>query len=174
MIEGASPADSRLSDRQRVGIMIVDHGSRRAASNDGLWQVVELFRKAHGGFRGVEAAHMELAEPSIGTAFRRLVEQGAEAVIAHPFFLLPGSHWDQDIPRLVGEAAAAFPEVPYLVTAPLGSHPLMAQIMLDRIEHCWQHAEHQTAACQICDHEQRCLWRFGGGESGSPGRTPLA
>ena len=47
----------------------------------------------------IEPAHMELAEPSIATAFGRCVRRGARRVVIHPYFLLPGRHWSQDIPR---------------------------------------------------------------------------
>ena len=49
---------------------------------------------------------MELAEPSIAAAYDACARQGATQIIVHPFFLLPGRHWDSDIPRLAAEAAA--------------------------------------------------------------------
>ena len=39
----------------------------------------------------VEPAHMELAEPSIATAFARCVERGATTVVVFPYFLLARS-----------------------------------------------------------------------------------
>lgn len=69
----------------------------------------------------VEAAHMELAEPSISTAFRRCVDQGATLVICHPFFLSKGKHVMKDIPFLVNEAAKEFPDIKYKITEPLGN-----------------------------------------------------
>ena len=48
----------------------------------------------------VEPAHMELAEPSIGTAYAKCAERGATRIIVCPFFLGPGKHWTADIPRL--------------------------------------------------------------------------
>lgn len=69
----------------------------------------------------VEAAHMELAEPSISTAFRRCVEQGATSIICHPYFLSKGRHVVKDIPFLVNEAAKDFPFIKYSITEPLGS-----------------------------------------------------
>ena len=122
-------------DPGSLGIVIVDHGSRRTESNELLLEVVALFRETT-GYAIVEPAHMELAEPTVATAFDRCVQQGARLVVIHPYFLLPGRHWDQDIPQLAAEAAQRHPEVRYLVTDPLGLHPLMIQIMDDRIRHC--------------------------------------
>lgn len=139
----------------RAGIVVVDHGSRRSASNEGLLEVVQRFREAT-GYRIVEPAHMELAEPSIATAFGRVVDAGAELVIVHPYFLLPGRHWEQDIPQLVSSAAAGYPGIQYLVTAPLGVHPLMHDIMLDRIDYCLSHVWGEVAECDVCRGTSRC------------------
>jgi sirohydrochlorin ferrochelatase len=141
-----------------VGLVIVDHGSRRQASNQGLLEVVAQFRAAT-GFPNVEPAHMELAEPSLATAFDRCVAQGAGVVVVHPYFLLPGRHWETDIPRLTAAAASRHPGVRFLVTAPLGIHPLMNQIMLDRTLYCWQHADGNRPACPVCAGSDSCAWQ---------------
>ena len=135
------------------GIVIVDHGSRRDKSNRLLLEVVQMFRE-ESGEPIVEPAHMELAEPSLATAFARCVEQGANVVIVHPYFLLPGRHWSEDIPRLAAAAAEDHPGVQHLVTAPLGLHRKMAAIMLDRIETCLAHCTQGQPACDLCAGEQ--------------------
>ena len=117
----------------QLAIMLVDHGSRLEASNQSLHEVVELFRSAS-DYQIIEPAHMEIAEPTIAMAFKRCVEQGARVIVVHPYFLAPGKHWQHDIPKLVAEAAQEHPEIGYVVSKPLGPHPTMCQIMVDRIE----------------------------------------
>lgn len=51
-----------------VGVVIVDHGSRAKLSNDMLLEFVQLYRSTT-GHPIVEAAHMELAEPTVADAF---------------------------------------------------------------------------------------------------------
>lgn len=117
-----------------TGLVIVDHGSRRQESNDLLPEVVEAYRR-HSGAPIVEPAHMELAEPSIADAFARCVELGATEVVIVPYFLAPGRHWTEDIPRLAAEAAAPFAAqgIRHVVAPPLGLHPLMLRVIDDRI-----------------------------------------
>jgi sirohydrochlorin ferrochelatase len=141
-----------------LGIILVDHGSRREESNAMLLEVVQHFAAAT-GLAIVEPAHMELAEPSIATAFARCVERGATTVVVYPYFLLPGRHWNDDIPRLAAVAARQHPGVRYLVTAPFGLHPLMADIMRRRIEHCLAHVEGRADACELCAGSDRCQLR---------------
>ena len=147
-------------DRSQLGVIVVDHGSRREQSNELLLDVVRLFRDTQ-GWPIVEPAHMELAEPSIATAFERCVEQGARLMIVFPYFLLPGRHWNEDIPRLAADAAAQHSGVEYLVTAPLGVHALMAEIMNDRIIHCLNHAHGLAEECDLCKNTGRCQLRPG-------------
>jgi sirohydrochlorin ferrochelatase len=144
----------------KLGIVLVDHGSRREESNALLLGVVRDFA-ANSGYEIVEPAHMELAEPSIATAFARCVERGATTVVVFPYFLLPGRHWNEDIPRLTAAAATRHPGARFLVTAPFGMHPLMAEVMQQRISHCLSHTRGEADACELCAGTDRCQLRGG-------------
>jgi sirohydrochlorin ferrochelatase len=147
-------------ERGQLGVIVVDHGSRRDESNAMLLDVVRSFVDAT-QMPIVEPAHMELAEPSIATAFARCVARGATIVVVFPYFLLPGRHWNDDIPRLAAAAAKNHPGVRYLVTAPFGLHPLMAEVMRLRIAHCLAHTRGEAAACELCAGTERCQLREG-------------
>ena len=95
----------------KTGVIIVDHGSRRSESNHLLEELASRFAARFAeAFDIVEPAHMELAEPTIATAYARCAAQGATRVVVCPFFLGPGKHWTEDIPRLTAAAARQFPQ----------------------------------------------------------------
>ena len=142
-------------DPNLTGIVIVDHGSRRTESNLRHERFVADWRD-RSDYTIVKAAHMELAEPSIGTAFDACVAAGATTVVLAPFFLWPGNHWDRDIPNLAAAASQQHPGVHYLVTAPLGPHPLLMDIVEDRIQYCLAHARGEVPECEVCAGTQRC------------------
>ena len=152
MISLTEPLKNLLYSGNLLGTVIVDHGSRKPESNELLLAVVEMFRQ-QSGLAIVEPAHMELAEPTIATAFDRCVEQGARTVVVFPYFLAPGRHWSEDIPRLAAAAAAHHPHVQHLVTAPLGLHPLMGQIIGQRIATCLARQTASEPACELCENE---------------------
>ncbi|XP_020161576.1 sirohydrochlorin ferrochelatase, chloroplastic isoform X1 [Aegilops tauschii subsp. strangulata] len=137
------------------GVIIVDHGSRRQESNLMLHDFVSMF-KARTCYKIVEPAHMELAEPTIKEAFGKCVQQGASRVIVSPYFLSPGRHWKQDIPSLASEASKEHSSVPYIITAPLGLHELMVDIMSDRIKYCLRHAAGGVDECTVCAGPGKC------------------
>lgn len=124
-----------LPPRNKIGVIIVDHGSRHAASNAMLLEIAALFQQ-HSGYAIVEPAHMELAEPTLAAAFDRCIARGAELVVIHPYLLLPGRHAQRDIPALAATAAARHPTAAYLVTAPLGVDRLLVELISRRVESC--------------------------------------
>jgi sirohydrochlorin ferrochelatase len=143
---------------QPLAVVVVDHGSRRAESNESL----ELFVRASADrlpYPIVEPAHMELAEPSIGTAFDRCVAAGAATVVIAPYFLGPGNHWDRDIPALAAEAADRHPGVHWLVAAPLGPHPLLLDIIDLQVSYCLAHVAGTVGPCPSCAGTDRCTLR---------------
>ncbi|MEX0775191.1 MAG: CbiX/SirB N-terminal domain-containing protein [Phycisphaeraceae bacterium] len=155
-----------MSDFSTIGVVIVDHGSSRAESNVMLEAIVAHFAlQSH--YRIVEPAHMELAEPTIATAFGRCVARGAMSVVVMPYFLLPGKHWYHDIPRLTADAAAGHPGVSHLVTAPLGLHPMINQVIEARLDFCLQHACGDAPECEVCAGTGRCVMKEGGGAGDS-------
>ena len=93
------------------------------------------------------------------TAFATCVAAGATTVVVVPYFLWPGSHWSEDIPALAAEAASAHPGVRYLVAAPLGPHPALAQIVEGRITHCLAHAAGEAPECEVCVGTGGCAFR---------------
>jgi sirohydrochlorin ferrochelatase len=153
-----APEFNEPAQRDEIGVILVDHGSRRDESNDMLLDVVRDFA-ATTGYSIVEPAHMELAEPSITAAFDRCIERGATTVVVFPYFLLPGRHWSEDIPRLAAAAAANHPGVRFLVTAPFALHPLMARVIDERIQHCLSHSRDEADACELCAGTDRCQLR---------------
>ena len=129
-IQGDWPSELAAVD---IGIIIIDHGSRREESNQYVITVAADFQNS-AGYRIVEPAHMELAQPDLAAAYDKCVSQGAIYIIVHPYFLAPGRHWHEHIPQLASAAAASHPQTSCVVTAPLGIHSAMLQIIADRID----------------------------------------
>lgn len=113
-------------------ILLVDHGSRSPAANR---VVAALARKLQRRLPGaiVRFAHMELAPPAIADAVDACVAAGAREIVVHPYFLAPGLHSSRDVPALARAAARRHSGVRVRVTAPLGGHDLLVEIVLDRV-----------------------------------------
>ena len=163
---------NKSGNEEKVGIVLVDHGSRAKSSNEQLERFAEMFEMMYGSTIGdyssddddsnnskerkyeVAPAHMELASPSIADAFRELIEtKNCRKIVVAPFFLSPGRHVKEDIPRLVEEAAEEYRgnyELEYMVAAPIALHPLMTTIIHERVEKCLEVNEKGAGECDVC------------------------
>ena len=113
-------------------ILLVDHGSRNDEANRLLDEVAAKLRE-RASDHVVRVAHMDLAEPSISQGVDDCVAVGATEIVVHPYFLGPGRHTTEDIPRLVGEASARYPGLPVRISPPLGVHDKLIEVILARI-----------------------------------------
>lgn len=116
-----------------IGLIIVDHGSKEEESNLAFLAIVARFHRSHADYM-VEPAHMQHASPSLLDAFDLLVKRGAKKIIIHPYFLLPGRHWKEDIPRLCQEAHLKYPQVSWQLTQPLGEADQIIEVIAERVK----------------------------------------
>lgn len=136
---GIPDPTNKSKDKATIGIVLIDHGSRRASSNDALMELASTiqqtyFSSSDNGKVIVQAAHMEIVEPSIMSVVQDLVTQNPQmkTIICHPYFLSPGRHVTEDIPQLIQEAQewAKDYSVDIQTTPPIGANPqIMAQLI---------------------------------------------
>ena len=82
-----------------TALLLVAHGSRRAASNTEVAQLAEQLQfNLQGDFAMVEAAFLELAGPSIPEGIQLCAESGVKNIVVLPYFLNTGRHVAEDIP----------------------------------------------------------------------------
>ena len=113
-------------------IVLIDHGSRRAEANEQLEQLAAKIRQREPDTI-VRTAHLEIAAPSLAEAIDDCVKEGARVLVVHPYFLAPGRHTSEDIPRQVAEASARHPELEVRLSPPLGIHDKLVDVVLERV-----------------------------------------
>jgi sirohydrochlorin ferrochelatase len=114
-----------------TALLLIAHGSRRAEANADLERLAAALRAA-GPYPQVEVAYLELAEPPIPAGGAACVAAGATRVILAPYFLSPGVHVRDDLTAARDELAERFPEVMFRLAEPLGGHPLLMKVVLER------------------------------------------
>jgi len=111
------------TNTKKLAILLIDHGSKREASNQHLQFIAETYQASiiqrdatstyteemstirSGRETIVRAAHMEIAEPSILTSLRNIITiDKATEIVCVPYFLSPGKHSTVDVPNLIAEA----------------------------------------------------------------------
>jgi len=120
-------------ETEKIALVLVDHGSRNADANAVVERTArDLAQQTGERFVAVEAAHMELASPSLAEAFDAAVASGAGLVIVVLFFLGPGRHSQRDIPALVERGAERHPRVRFVISDPLGPDQRLVDLALLR------------------------------------------
>lgn len=91
--------------RATIGILLIDHGSRRDSSNQQLQLIAQRYQSLLPNNYIVHAAHMEIASPSISEGIDFLARiPGITTILCHPYFLSPGRHVSDDVPDLIRQA----------------------------------------------------------------------
>jgi len=116
-------------------LLLVAHGSRRAASNQEIRGLTAaLSEQARKRFGHVGCAFLEIAEPSIPDGIEAAVRAGAREVVVLPYFLSAGRHVAEDIPAEVERKQADCPEVRIRIAPYLGLADGLPRILLDLSE----------------------------------------
>lgn len=100
----AAQAETPPSDR-KVGVLLVNHGSRSATWREGLLQLESHVSSSIAALPGVgelKTAFMEYTEPSIATRMKEFDREGYTDVIIVPIFLTVSPHTFDDIPTILG------------------------------------------------------------------------
>lgn len=112
-------------------LLLIAHGSRRAASNDEVRQLARrLAERAGGRYDMVDAAFLELAEPSIPDGIQCCINRGAQEVVVLPYFLSAGRHVAEDIPNEVQTKIDQYPDLSIRIAPYLGSADGVVDLLL--------------------------------------------
>ena len=118
---------------EKSAALLIAHGSRRPEANRDLVDLAFAIRgRTH--YPIVEIAYLEVVEPTIPKGARRCVEQGATRVSFLPYFLSAGAHVVEDLERIRADLALEFPAVRFVLCRPLALHPLLIEIVVDRLK----------------------------------------
>lgn len=115
-----------------TAVLLIAHGSRLAAANADLLQLAEQLRSRLPR-HVIETAYLELTEPTIPQGAARCVTLGATRVLLLPYFLSAGTHVTEDLRRYRTQFSEQWPSVRFDLCPPLGLHPLMLDIVRDRL-----------------------------------------
>ena len=118
-------------------LLVMVHGSPRPAANGPMFDVVEEFKgrpDAREAFPVVRVGFMECNEPSIPDAIDACIADGADRVVAVPYFLHTGTHVCDDLPTLLRQAQTRHPNAEFLMGDYLGLSPLLTDLLAVRAD----------------------------------------
>jgi sirohydrochlorin ferrochelatase len=117
----------------KTGTIILGHGSKAPQALATLKQVQELVKESSKK-EIVEIASLQFDKPDISEAIANVVSQGVSKIVLVPLFLYFGIHLQEDIPAILDEEKAKYPNVEFVMTDNLGADKRIIDIVVDRIE----------------------------------------
>lgn len=116
---------------RKLGILVLAHGSEVPGGEIALAELVAFLRTESGAV--VEVGYLSFQSPSIAEAVACLLETGVDRLQVAPFFLAEGFLLRKAV-RAAKEAALALrPELDIKIASPLGQHPRLLDVVMDRI-----------------------------------------
>ncbi|MDC4206948.1 MAG: sirohydrochlorin chelatase (plasmid) [Candidatus Manganitrophus sp.] len=138
-------------------LLLIGHGSRDAEGNEEFLEMVRQLKEKNPHQR-IDAAFVELAEPSIRTALDRYADPSPKTVWIMPVLFFAAAHSKVEIPEIVNEARRRLPHVTFHYGAPLGIHPILLDIVHERVVA----AEKTSSPCSM---EETAILLIGRGSS---------
>jgi len=118
-----------MADR---ALIIVAHGSRKDSSNEevkAIVEKVESLQDKHYAF--VMTAFLEFAAPSLEESIHHCIDQGVSEIVILPYFLASGNHVTRDIPEVIQNIQASYPQVKITLKEHVGSASGMVKLLSD-------------------------------------------
>ena len=115
-----------------TAIIVFAHGSAVPEANGEVARLAEeVSRRAQCPAR---SAFLEMAQPDLAVAVAESVAAGARRIVVVPYFLTTGVHVRRDLPRLIAEQQARFPDIDLSAGQSLEGYPGMAEARLNRVQ----------------------------------------
>ena len=138
-----------VATKKPFGIVVAGHGSRDPDGVQEFEQLVKLV-KQRASQQLVTHGYLEFASPTIDQAITAQLDAGAQQVVMVPTVLLAASHAKNDMPSELLGFAQAHPNIDFHFGAPLGLHPLLLQVMQERIVAAEAQSPHTVRRDDTC------------------------
>jgi len=121
----------------KKGMLLVGHGSKLPHNKELIEATADMIRKQSSEFV-VKTGFMSMNSPSIEEQLEEFRKEDLELLVVVPLFLARGMHINRDIPAILGleegQKQGTFAlngkHIPLLYADPIGSDPLLADLML--------------------------------------------
>ncbi|MFT3850502.1 MAG: CbiX/SirB N-terminal domain-containing protein [Propionivibrio sp.] len=119
----------------RTALILFAHGSR-----DPEWALplkrVRAAVIAEAPDLRIELAFLEFLAPSLQDCVSTMVSEGFDRIVVVPMFIAQGGHLKNDLPLIIDELRARFPNVAFEMPGPVGEAEGVVQAMAAHVLRC--------------------------------------
>ena len=114
----------------KTAMILFAHGARDPEWANPMRQVQSLLRSRMGDFP-VELAFLEFMSPALPQCVDHLITGGAKKIVILPMFIARGGHLKREVPEMVMALRTSFPDIEFVLSAPIGESDIVIQAMAD-------------------------------------------
>ncbi|SFU85347.1 sirohydrochlorin chelatase [Alicyclobacillus macrosporangiidus] len=155
----AARAEAAQTGAESTAIVLMGRGSSDPDANGDLYKMARMLWERT-GVATVEVCFSGITGPRLPEGVRRAVQLGAARVVVVPYFLFTGVLLKR-MARLLEDLQAQHLGVPMRMAGPLGEHPGLVDIVIDRVEEAAAGAAHMN--CGFCTYRRHAVHAHGGG-----------
>ena len=130
-----------------VANILVAHGMRKGDQNKALGEFIDSLLQDE--TYAYELAFIESEEKSVENTITNLIEKGETQFKVVPLLIFSAMHYIVDIPEMLRNIKQAHPNIIYEISAPLGTHPYMVDLVEQRINDVDMNKESDVAVVLI-------------------------
>lgn len=133
----------------KIGMLLVGHGSKLPYNKELIETTAEFIAEKADEYI-VKPGFMSINEPTVAEQLDAFRSEDIDMLVVVPLFLARGIHIDRDIPELLGLPEGGKKgtfktngeEIPLIYASPIGSDPLLAELMLKNASDAIAELEH--------------------------------
>lgn len=114
-----------------IGNILVAHGMRKGNQNEALEEFIGTLLKDEQYY--YELAFLESETQNLEIIMEKMIKQGITKFRIVPLLIFSAMHYISDIPQILKEMKARYPQIDSKMSAPLGTHPYMKTLVENRI-----------------------------------------
>lgn len=122
---------SKVEDKDTI-ILVMGRGGSDPDANSDFYKLTRLLWERT-AYKSVESCFIAIAKPSLPEGLERCLALGARKIVVLPYLLFTGVLMKQ-FSDIISQFAAGHPEVEVEQGSYLGSHPLLSDMLAERIE----------------------------------------
>lgn len=130
-----------------VANILVAHGMRKGDQNKALSEFIDGLLQDE--TYAYELAFIESEEKSVENIITNLIKKGETQFKVVPLLIFSAMHYIVDIPEMLRNIKQAHPNIIYEISAPLGTHPYMVDLVEQRINDVDMNKESDVAVVLI-------------------------
>ena len=121
----------------KKGLLLVGHGGKKPYNKELIEETARVIAEKDDSFI-VKSGFMSINTPTVEEQLDAFRSEEIETLVVVPLFLAKGVHILKDIPEILGLEEGSYrgtfrlngSEIPLLYAQPIGSDPLLAELML--------------------------------------------